>query len=174
VLARLSKDVNPIFTIIGDGPERERVQSEVARLGLEESIEVLGSQSPERVREILAATTLFALPTIREAFSIAALEARCAGVPVVAMNHGGVGDVVKDQVHGFLTMDLQEFAERIAELLCDAALRDRMRQAVTQELDHFLWPRVVEATLDSYGTALAMHGHRLPMSLAPQAAHVPQ
>jgi glycosyltransferase involved in cell wall biosynthesis len=172
VRERLPKGLHPLFTIIGDGPEREHIIREVERLGLTADVEILGSLPQEQVRQVLATTSVFVLPTVKEAFSIAALEARCAAIPVVAMNYGGVGDVIKDGVHGFLTPNLQEFAERIAELLRDRALHEQMARAVTQDLDRFHWNRVVETTLEAYGVAVVRHGGEASLGLDTQAVDV--
>ena len=57
-------------------------------------VELTGFRPRHEIREILARSSLFILPTSKEALSIATLEARCCGLPVVAMNHGGVGDLI--------------------------------------------------------------------------------
>ncbi|MCA1663477.1 MAG: glycosyltransferase family 4 protein, partial [Myxococcales bacterium] len=92
--ALLPDGVRPLFTLVGDGPERARVEREIARLGVESQVELTGFRPRHEIREILARSSLFILPTSKEALSIATLEARCCGLPVVAMNHGGVGDLI--------------------------------------------------------------------------------
>ena len=72
------------------------------RLGVDAQVELTGFRPRHEIREILARSSLFILPTSKEALSIATLEARCCGLPVVAMNHGGVGDLIKNGREGFL------------------------------------------------------------------------
>jgi glycosyltransferase involved in cell wall biosynthesis len=66
---------------------------------------------------------VFVAPAILESFGIAALEARCAGVPVVARSDGGVAEFIKDGKEGLLAADDGEMARCVALLTRDVALR---------------------------------------------------
>jgi glycosyltransferase involved in cell wall biosynthesis len=159
IQALLPKDVKPIFTLVGDGPERARVEREVARLGVGDQVELTGFRPRHEIREILARSSLFILPTSKEALSIATLEARCCGLPVVAMNHGGVGDLIKNGREGFLANTNEEFIARIAEVLSDPAMRQRMSQATKQSLDWFGWDSVIAQHMHVYRLAyMKCHG----------------
>ncbi|MGH2898062.1 MAG: glycosyltransferase family 4 protein, partial [Solirubrobacteraceae bacterium] len=85
------------LTVVGDGPQREALARAVARHGLSESVELLGWRSRDEIRALFAQSDLFVLPTVRESFGLAALEARCAGLPVVAMKASGVAELI---MHG--------------------------------------------------------------------------
>src|SRR5262249_20709371 len=146
-------DVKPIFTLVGDGPERAHVEREVARLGVADQVELTGFRPRHEIREILARSSLFILPTSKEALSIATLEARCCGLPVVAMNHGGVGDLIKNGREGFLAHTNREFIARIADVLRDEGLRQRMSQATKQSLDWFGWDSVIAQHMHVYRLA---------------------
>jgi len=166
ILAALHGVARPLFTIVGDGPEREPVARAIAHLGLHNDVELLGCLAPSEVRAVLANSTLFVLPTAKEAFSIAALEARCAGLPVVAMNHGGVGDVITHGVHGLLVNDEPELVRGIARLLSDAPLYESMSRAATLDLERYSWPRVVDSTLEAYRAAAERQRSRATVSYA--------
>src|SRR5205823_7347723 len=86
VLARVRRHV--VLTIVGDGPERERLERQARRLGVASQVEFLGACAPVRVAEVLPRSSVFALPSRREAFGIAVLEARAAGLPIVAYASG--------------------------------------------------------------------------------------
>jgi glycosyltransferase involved in cell wall biosynthesis len=144
----------PIFTLVGGGPEEARVRREAKRLGVEEHLEVLGWRPRPEVKQALASSSVFVLPTSKEALSIATLEALSAGLPVVAMNHGGVGDIVEDGREGFLVADSDEFVERIVELVRDATLRQRMAEAGRARVAKFGWDAVIARHLDIYGKAM--------------------
>ena len=77
--ALLPEGMRPMFTLVGDGPERARVEREIARLGVASQVELTGFRPRHEIREILARSSLFILPTSKEALSIATLEARCCG-----------------------------------------------------------------------------------------------
>ena len=142
VLARVGRDV--VFTIIGDGPERSRLVRRATRLGVASHIEFLGACDERRVADVLSQCTLFALPSRREAFGIALLEARAARLPIVARDSGGVPEVVQHGRQGLLAKTPGEFADAIATLLADEALRLRFAAASGDGLDAFCWERVVE------------------------------
>src|SRR5262249_16274731 len=76
--------------IVGEGPVRARLERAVAMHGFAGRVEVLGRRSREEIRALHATSDAFVLPTVRESFGLAALEARCAGLPVVAMRASGV------------------------------------------------------------------------------------
>ena len=60
---------------------------------------------------------IFALPSVDEAFGISILEAMLKNVPVVAMNHSGVSDIIKNGVNGYLADDLPEFSSYLQTLI---------------------------------------------------------
>jgi len=107
------------------------------------------------VRAILSQSSIFVLPTVQEAFGMAVLEARCVGLPVVAMNHGGIGDILESGEGGFLTRTFDEFADRIAELVPDPSLRARVAGTGVATLTRFGWDVVTEQYLDVYRRAMA-------------------
>jgi glycosyltransferase involved in cell wall biosynthesis len=93
-------------------------------------------------------------PARLESFGIAALEARCAGLPVVAMTAGGVGEFVSDGREGLLVRDDAEMARAISRLATDTLLRRRIRThnaTTTTSLD---WPHTLAATLAHYEAVL--------------------
>ncbi|HEX3853330.1 MAG TPA: glycosyltransferase family 4 protein [Polyangiaceae bacterium] len=157
--ALLPAHIRPIFTLVGDGPEREHVEREIRRLGVASQVELTGFRPRHEIREILARSSLFILPTSKEALSIATLEARCCGLPVVAMNHGGVGDLIKNGREGYLANTREEFIARIAEVMGDDALRARMSAATKRSLDWFAWDSVIAQHMHVYRLAYeACHG----------------
>ncbi len=151
--ALLPEGVRPIFTLVGDGPERARVEREVERLGLQDQVELTGFRPRHEIREILARSALFILPTSKEALSIATLEARCCGLPVVAMNHGGVGDLIEHGREGYLANTRGEFITLIAKVISDGQLRQRMSEATRHSLDWFAWDSVIAQHMHVYRLA---------------------
>jgi len=159
VLAALPAGVKaPKFRLIGGGPEEERVRREARRLGVEQHLEITGWRARPEVRQMLSSSSVFVLPTSKEALSIATLEALSAGLPVVAMNHGGVGDIISNGSEGFLVADSDEFVRRIVELVSDASLRRRMAVAGRARVNRFSWDSVVAQHLDVYRLALERRG----------------
>ena len=155
VNAALGGAPRPIFQLIGGGPEHERVIREAARLGVTDQIEILGWRPREEVKRLYRRASLFALPTSKEALSIASLEALAAGLPVVAMDHGGIGDIVENGREGFLAADFDEWVARIAELVRDAPLREKLSAATRASAARFSWDAVIARHLQLYRAAIA-------------------
>lgn len=74
--------------LVGDGPEREKVETLVDTLGLEGNVTILGFRdSHEEIIALMKAADVFALPSRREGFGITVLEALAAGTPAVTIDH---------------------------------------------------------------------------------------
>ena len=153
VLARVHREV--VFTIVGDGGERASLERRVRQLGVAAKVEFLGACDPARVAGVLARSTLFALPSPREAFGLALLEARAAGLPIVARTGGGVPEVVEHGRQGLLAKTSHEFGDAIATLAGDDALRRRFAEAAGDGLEEYDWDRVVDRHEAVYRHAMA-------------------
>jgi glycosyltransferase involved in cell wall biosynthesis len=163
VLDRLAWETPPRFTLVGDGPQRRRIEREAAYLGVTGNLEMTGRLERSQVRELLSQSTIFVLPTIKEALSIAVLEALSAGLPIVAMNHGGVGDIITHGREGFLANTHEEFCGYTAQLLSNPELRGRMAAVTRQAATRFSWDGIVNRHLDIYERARIQQAqaHRL-------------
>jgi N-acetyl-alpha-D-glucosaminyl L-malate synthase BshA len=114
------------LALIGDGPDRSRLERLVHELGLAAKVRFLGKQL--RFVEVLQAADVFLLPSEIESFGLAALEALSCGVPVVATRQGGIPEVVSDGENGFLAEigDLDAMRDAILRIFQDDG---RMRKA---------------------------------------------
>ena len=88
--------------IVGDGPERQRLENEAQTLGVAESVEFTGSVTHHRVSKFLARTHLFILPSVREALGAVYFEAMAMRVPVVGVHGEGIAEYVTHGTDGFL------------------------------------------------------------------------
>lgn len=124
-VAKVHPDVH--LTIVGDGPERARFEALTRQLGLDALVTFAGYQSQAGVAERLAATDVFVLPSYAEGVPVTLMEALGSAVPVVASQVGGVSELVDHGRNGFIVRpgDVDELADRLIELIGDAALRQR-------------------------------------------------
>jgi glycosyltransferase involved in cell wall biosynthesis len=115
--------------MVGDGPDRESVERRAHQLGIVRDSLFLGYQ--EDVAQFYAAFDALILPSANEGTPVSAIEALAGGRPVVATDVGGVPDVVRDGIDGFLVEpgDVDAMADRLARLAADADLRRRMGEA---------------------------------------------
>lgn len=136
--------------IAGEGPQRALLKALVARHRLERRVTLLGLQSRENLRRLYASADIFVLPSDREAFGIAALEARCAGLPVVAMRAAGCADFLTGhQKSQLLADDDSEMAQHIACLATDGSLRRELGEP-DASLQRFAWPATIDRHLMLY------------------------
>ena len=83
-LARLrARDRTIRYVVVGDGPERERLRTQAAALGVADAVEFRGRLPHDRAVATAQAASLFVMPSIDEAFGVAYVEAMAAGVPAV-------------------------------------------------------------------------------------------
>lgn len=146
------------LVIVGDGPLRARVERRVRRRGLGEHVRVTGRLPRRQVLDELAAASVYLAPAPKESFGIAALEARCAGLPVVASRHGGVGEFVRDRVDGILVDSDAEMVVALADLVRDDGLRDRITAHNRAVAPGFDWTTVLGRTAELYGLAAERTG----------------
>ncbi|MFW6386510.1 MAG: glycosyltransferase family 4 protein [Bacillota bacterium] len=109
--------------LVGGGPERENLEDLACKLGIKEQVIFAGHQPPERVKDLYAAADLLVFPSLTETQGLVLLEAMATGLPVVAIDAGGVSAVVDSGENGFLVgEDRDEFCRAVDKLLADRDL----------------------------------------------------
>jgi glycosyltransferase involved in cell wall biosynthesis len=145
--------------IVGDGPDRPALESEVRRLGLESTVGLAGERND--VAQLLAASDVFVLSSRSEGLPLSILEAMAAGLPVVAANVGGVSELVLQGETGFLVPpgDPRSLAGALEHLLDDPGLRGRLGAAARIRVEErFDLVSTRQAHLDLYSALLAAAG----------------
>jgi glycosyltransferase involved in cell wall biosynthesis len=115
--------------IVGDGPDRPRVEEEIRSLGLTEHVRLAGDRRD--VPAQLAAADVFVLSSASEGMPVSVLEAMAAGLPVVASRVGGVPELVAEGESGLLVDpgEPDELAAALLRLVQDPELRRRLGAA---------------------------------------------
>ncbi|MFZ2498947.1 glycosyltransferase family 4 protein [Methanosarcina sp.] len=144
--ALLEKHKNLLFVMIGDGPLRKSLEKKVEETGLSRNFYFTGEIPREKVLGYLDQADIFALPSSDEAFGISILEAILKKVPVVAMNHSGVSDIINNGVNGYLADNLSEFSSHLQTLIEKPALRTSFAQEATRGISNYDWNRIYEQT----------------------------
>ncbi|MEO7234365.1 MAG: glycosyltransferase [Lapillicoccus sp.] len=147
-------DVPLHLEILGDGPDRGSVERYLAEHGMQGWVSLPGRVPRTSLRDRYAAADVYLSPARLESFGIAALEARTAGLPVVAPEGSGVGEFVRDGVNGYLTADDDAMAAALARLATDGDLRGRMRAHNLGQPPAQDWPRVADLAEAEYARAL--------------------
>jgi glycosyltransferase involved in cell wall biosynthesis len=140
------------FVIAGDGPDRESLEARARALGIADRVSFLGSQPRRRIVELFRAADATILSSSWENFPHTVVEALAVGTPVLAMEAGGVSEVVHDGVNGLVVAagDTSGLAEAVRRYFTDEQLRGRLRSAAAPSVAEYAPERVfgeLEATL---------------------------
>lgn len=147
---------NAILLIIGEGPDRELLETLSCDLGIGRAVRLLGHR--DDVPEILAAADVVAIPSVcEEAFPFTALEGWAAGRPLVAFASGGLAEMVQHRKTGLVIPkgDAAGLIDAILRVLNDAALADRLVNAGRRAAAEFTVENHVEALSDFYRRIVA-------------------
>ena len=134
---RIFKDVQQQLSakllMVGDGPEIHQVKNLARELGISDKVFFLGKS--KRIEQITSISDVFLLPSETESFGLVALEAMASGVAVVSSNVGGLAEVNKDGVTGFLN-DVGDIEGMIASVLNILKDKDTLARFKTNALEH--------------------------------------
>ncbi|WP_090760073.1 glycosyltransferase [Nonomuraea maritima] len=162
--ARVPSEIPMRATIVGDGPARGQMARFLDRNGMTGWVSLPGRYTREQIAKVLESADVFVAPAPRESFGIAALEARAAGLPVVARAQSGVADFVSDGTEGLLGRTLGDLARAVARLCRDADLRTSIaahNRATPPAAG--AWPAVLDGFEAAYAQARERrHGGRAP------------
>ena len=137
------------LVIAGEGPEREPLRTRAGELGIGDRVTFLGAQPRERIVELFHAADATILSSSWENFPHTVVEALAVGTPVLAMQAGGVAEVVHDGVNGLLVAagDTAALGEAVRRYFADDELRDRLRGAAAASVAEYA-PEVVFSELE--------------------------
>jgi glycosyltransferase involved in cell wall biosynthesis len=140
------------LVIAGEGPDLAPLEARARELGIAERVSFLGSQPRQRIVELFRAADGTILSSSWENFPHTVVEALAVGTPVLAMEAGGVSEVVQDGVNGLLVPagDTAALAEAVQRYFRDDALRERLRAAAAESIAAYAPQRVfgeLESTL---------------------------
>jgi len=140
------------LVIAGEGPDRAPLEQRARELGISERVRFLEAQPRRRVVELFRAADATILSSSWENFPHTVVEALAAGTPVLAMEAGGVGEVVRDGVNGLLVPagDTALLAQAVQRYFSDESLRERLRASAARSVAAYAPERVfgeLESTL---------------------------
>jgi phosphatidylinositol alpha-1,6-mannosyltransferase len=132
VLPELLKAVPDLFyLIVGEGDLRPELEKLASQSPARDRIFFLGELTPEQLKYCYSRCHIFVMPSRQEGFGVVFLEAMALAKPVVGACVGGIPEIVKNGVTGFLVVpgDLEMLALRISQLLTNEGLRNQMGEA---------------------------------------------
>jgi glycosyltransferase involved in cell wall biosynthesis len=154
-IAQIAPDYPKLkLIVLGDGPLEPEVRALSVELGIDDRILWLKDLPGQ---EIMPSFDVFVLTSRYEGMPRVILEALSAGVPVVAMQAGGVNSAVRSGVEGFVVPpgDLAAFVDRLRLLTTDRDLRCRMKVTARKSAERFSLETMARRNLEIYRTALS-------------------
>ena len=154
VFSKISKEVQSRLIMVGDGPERSLAEEYTKELGLTDVVDFVGKSND--IYRILCSSDLFLLPSQRESFGLAALEAMAARTPVIATNEGGIPEVVEHQNSGYLVAlgDVEAMAAYSIELLTYDTQLQQFKEAAFARAKLFDIQKIIPLYIDIYQKAI--------------------
>ncbi|MCG7942577.1 MAG: glycosyltransferase [Candidatus Thiodiazotropha taylori] len=139
------------WLIFGKGPLHEELQDEIERRGLKSHIQLAGFR--QDLADIYPCLDLLVHPALMEGLGIALLQAASAGLPIVAVDAGGMPEVVEDGVNGRLVPggSVEVLGDAVEQLLADESLRREMGESGREKMRRsFSVEQMVEGNLAVY------------------------
>jgi glycosyltransferase involved in cell wall biosynthesis len=161
--ALVDRGVDAYLCLVGDGPDRVGLERRVHELGIARRCLFVGYQ--EDVARFYDTIDVLLLTSVNEGTPVSVIEALAAGRPVVATRVGGVSDVVRHEVDGFLVdaADVESLGARLAELAGDPELRARMGSAGRAHvIERYAVERMVDDIDRLYRSLLLSRGAGVP------------
>jgi glycosyltransferase involved in cell wall biosynthesis len=150
------------LVVVGEGPMRRELERALP------NAQFAGYVPPDQLGPWYASADVFVFPSSNETFGNVVLEALASGLPVVAVNEGGVRELLTPGRGGVLapSADPVAFASEIRSLLAQPALRARLAEQAQATALGYRWPEVNERLLSCYDQVIAAHSHAVDYSSA--------
>ncbi len=142
--------------IIGDGPEKERLEGLVARDALSDNVRFSGFMTHDEIISRMKSGKILVLPSTREGFGMVVIEAFACGLPVVTVLHprNAASELVDESTGLLVNPDAAELAEAICRLLCDAALCKKKSISALNRSEEYDWDNLIKNLMVIYEEAI--------------------
>jgi len=159
----VNREIPSKLLLVGDGPERPALEAMCRSLGLCDDIRFLGKQNA--IEEILSISDLFVIPSGKESFGLAALEAMACEVPVISSNAGGLPEVNIHDKTGYVSKvgDVDEMAAYAIRLLQDKKRFPEFRKAALEQAKAFSIDKILPQYEDYYREVITRHQQPTPV-----------
>jgi glycogen synthase len=156
VRALVPADIGISLEILGEGPDRGRLERFVAAHDMGGWVHLPGRVTRDELRRTYAAADIYVAPAPLESFGIAALEARTVGLPVVGRWGSGLQEFVNDGLNGYLAADDEAMAGCLVRLVTDEELRGSMTAYNRGTPPEQSWGRTLDGAEAEYGRAISL------------------
>ncbi len=154
IFYKIQNKIPSKLLLVGDGPDREKVDLLCKELNIKEKVLFLGNSN--EVNKILCYSDLFLLPSETESFGLAALEAMAAKTPVISSNSGGLPEVNLNGVTGFLSNvgNIDEMASNAIHILEDSSTLTKFKENALKHSEAFTLEQILPKYMAVYKRVL--------------------
>jgi len=156
-VAHIKKDLPKIKChIIGDGPEKNRLFSQVSDLRLENNVKFFGFLDYDEVIAMIKSSKVLVLPSIREGFGIVVLEAFACGVPVVTVKspQNAAYELVSEETGFIVDLNVRELSDSIYKIITSDKLNKKFSGAAVRTAQEYDWDKMTIQLLDIYNGSI--------------------
>lgn len=162
------------LVIVGDGPERTRLEASIARHALSGCVEMLGRKSQAEVAQLMRSADLFAFPSVRELGAGVVIEAMASGLPCVVVGYGGPAGLVSDTTGVKVPLGdrhalVRDFAREMECLIHDHGKRRLLGAAAATHALEYSWDAKARKLIQVYEWVLGRRSDK-PVLRAPSPA----
>ena len=156
IFKKINQKINSKLIMVGDGPDKNKAKEFLRKNNLKNKVIFLGKTN--EVDEILCSSDLFLLPSEKESFGLAALEAMALKVPVISTNTGGLKDLNINGTSGYTSDigDIDSMAENAIKILSDTSLEKKYRNQAFENAKKYDIKTVIPLYEKIYDEALNM------------------
>ncbi len=145
-VARLREDLPGLtVTVVGQGWWEPKLFDLRSRLGLDDCVRFTGWVDEETKARILEESWVLAMPSVKEGWGIAVMEAAAAGTPAVGFRVGGLAESIQDGLTGLVADDEEGFQQALRRVLEDAGFREELAGRARERAATFAWEDSVVA-----------------------------
>ncbi|PKV51187.1 N-acetyl-alpha-D-glucosaminyl L-malate synthase BshA [Aquimarina sp. MAR_2010_214] len=155
IFYNIQKKMPAKLLMVGEGPERKPAEQRCKELGIKDKVVFFGNSN--EIDKILCFSDLFLLPSERESFGLAALEAMVNKVPVISSNAGGIPEVNSHGVSGYMSDvgDVKDMSENSIRILEDDRRLEVFKENAYKEAMKFDISNIIPLYIKMYESALA-------------------
>lgn len=161
IFYKIQKEIKSKLIMVGQGPERKMAEDLSVELGIKDKVLFLGNSN--EIDKILRCSDLFLLPSEKESFGLAALEAMVNRVPVISTNCGGLPEVNIDGFSGYLSNvgDVDAMAENALSILKNEGKLEQFKESAREQAYKFDLYTVMPIYEEIYQKALHPEGFEI-------------
>ena len=157
IFKKINEKINSKLIMVGDGPDKKKAKEFLRKHDLRNKVIFLGKTN--QVDEILCSSDLFLLPSEKESFGLAALEAMALKVPVISTNAGGLKDLNINGNSGYTSDvgDVDSMAQNAIKILTDNSLEKKYRTQAFENAKKYDIKKVIPLYEEIYNQALNIY-----------------